>query len=373
MKRNLLSGIVLRLVSYLNLFVGKIVDALTRAGLYGKVKYNVEGHYGDVIEVTHPYPANYNPADKARFDEWKQYKTFPHDLFSTKNVLLTSDGIVLSKLRTFIPALPHPVFRYQYGLLYNLRARLFYSRKQFPRDRKYLLVYDNWAWNNYFHWVIDSLCRLQMLHDHVNEKFTVIIPEASPKYITETLRLYGYSDIVYLPARSKARIENLYTMNYAAWSGQQHPEVLSNMVNFVKQHHPVGNPNAERRVYASRSRARSRRVSNEEEVIALLREYNFEVVHFEGMSFAEQVQLMSSVRVFVTSHGANMTNLIWLPRDAKMLELLREPGRSNFCYWSVASSLNMEYNYQLCRITASDHVHVDLALLRRNIEACLQK
>jgi hypothetical protein len=373
MKRSLLYRISVRLIAYLNLLVGKTVDALTRAGLYGKVKYTVKGHFGDVIEVTHPYPANYNPADKARFDEWKQYHTFPHNLFGTPDVLLTSDGIVLSKLRTFIPALPHPVFRYQYGLLYNLRVRLFYSRRQFPHDKKYLLVYDNWSWNNYFHWVIDSMCRLQLLHEHVKEQFTVVVPEASPAYITETLALYGFTDIVRLPARSKARIPQLFTMNYAAWSGQQHPQVLADMVRYVKQQYQIADVPTERRVYVSRSRAYSRRVANEEAVTALLREYNFETVYFEGMPFAEQVKLMSTVRVFVTSHGANMTNLIWLPRDAKILELLREPGRSNFCYWSVASSLHLEYNYQLCPITDHDNIEVDIALLRRNLEACLLK
>lgn len=373
MKRSLFYRIGLRLLSYLHLFVGKIVDALVRVGLYGKVKYSTAGHFGDVIEVTHPYPANYNPADKARFDEWKQYKTFPHDLFVTKDVLLTSDGIVLSKLRTFIPALPHPVFRYQYGLLYNLRVRLFYSRKNFPVQKKYLLVYDNWSRNNYFHWVIDSLCRLQLLHDHVKEEYTVVLPEQSPAYMTETLALYGYTDIVRLPAHSKARIPELHTMNYAAWSGQQHPAVLSGMVSFIKKQYSIEAAKPLRRMYASRSRAHSRRVANEDEVTALLREYGFEIVHFEGMSFAEQVKMMQDVSVFVSSHGANMTNLIWLPAGATILELIREPGRSNFCYWSVAASLKLEYNYQLCPIVEGDHIAVDIAALRRNIESCLQK
>lgn len=371
MNRSLSRRIRLKLLHYLHRVVGKVVDFLTRIGLYGKVPYSVVSHHGDVIEVTHPYPANYNPADKEKFDEWKWYQTFPHDLFQVKDVLLTSDGIVLNKHRTFIPALPHPVFRYQYGLLYNLKARLFYGQTRFPADRKYLLVYDNWSWNNYFHWVIDSLCRIQLLHDHVKEKFTLIIPEESPKYVTESLALYGFTDILYLPKKSKTRITDLYTMNYAAWSGQQHPEIISAMVKKVRNGIPAMPGEKNRRIYVSRSRARSRRVSNEDEVAALLAQFNFETVYFEGMSFREQVALLQNVKYFVSSHGANMTNLIWLNTDARILELLRKEGRPNFCYWSVASSLRLTYYYQLCRITTADHVEVDLDQLRDNIGSLL--
>ncbi len=362
----------LKLLHYINLVVGKLVDLLTRIGLWGKVPYTVLGHYGDVIEVTHAYPENYKPEDKPKFDEWKQYKTFPHDLFRVENVLLTSDGITLKKHRTFIPALPHPIFRNQYGVLYNLYVRLFYRKQNFPADKKYLLVYDNWSWNNYFHWVIDSLCRLQLMHDNVPEKFTVILPEKSPAYLTETLKLYGYNDILYLPENSKVRLPNLHVMNYAAWSGQQHPEILGKMVQFVKAKlSPIAS--ASRRVYVSRSRAYSRKIENEAEVVELLKSYDFEIVYFEGMKFEEQVKLMSEVNYFVTSHGANMTNVIWLPQEAQILELLRLEGRPNFCYWSIASSLRLRYNYQLSAVAGGDNIQVNIPALRKNLEAILQK
>ena len=372
MANSLFKRIRIKLLHYINLAAGKCVDFLTKIGLYGRVPYSVIGRYGPVIEVSHPYPQNYNPDDQPKFDEWKQYKTFPHDLFLVKNVTLTSDGITLQKHRTFIPALPHPVFRNQYGVLYNLWIRLFYKKQRFPADKNYLLVFDNWSWNNYFHWVIDAMCRLQLLHDHVNGQFTVVLPEASPAYLTETLKLYGYNDILYLPKNSKVRLPDLHVMNYAAWSGQQHPVILNNMVNFVKAKFPV-TEKSNRRVYVSRSKARSRKVENEPEVIALLKAYDFEILHFEGMSFKDQVTLMSEVKYFVTSHGANMTNVIWMNKDAQILELLRMEGRPNFCYWSVASCMQLSYTYQLCPIVNKDNVRVDIPLLKRNLEFMLRK
>lgn len=371
MKRSLSRRIRVKLLYYINLTVGKLVDFLVRIGLFGSVPYERLGHYGDVIEVTHPYPVNYNPADQTKFVGWKSYKTFPHDLFLVKDVLLSADGAVLQKHRTFIPALPHPIFRYQYGVLYNLTVRLFYSRTKIPQEKKYLLVYDNWSWNNYFHWVIDALCRIQLVHEHVKESFTIVLPETSPKYLAESLALYGFTDVIRLPKKSIARIGQLYTMNYAAWSGQQHPAILQSMIRHVKSKIPAATGAQNRRVYVSRERAYSRKVSNEAEVVQLLRKYDFEILHFEGMSFHEQVALMQNVKYFVSSHGANMTNLIWLNSDAKILELIRKDGSPNFCYWSVASSAELRYYYQLCPITAADNVQVDIALLQKNIEMLL--
>ena len=89
------------------------------------------------------------------------------------------------------------------------------------------------------------------------------------------------------------------------------------------------------------------------------------------MSFYEQIALMQNVKYFVSSHGANMTNLIYMPPGGKILELIRKEGRANFCYWSVASCLGFDYYYQLCELNDSDNVKVDLEIFKRNLELLL--
>lgn len=400
-KYNLVQRFFIKANSVLYTLVGKLVD---KTGTQQKFPYEVKGHFGDVTEVTHEYPENFQPEHKALFDEWKWYETFPHDLFFVKDVQLSSDGIVLKKHRTFIKTLPHPIFRFQFGILYNLKARFFYRRFKIDPSKNYLLLFDNWSWNNYFHWIIDALCRAELLRENVKMNFTVLLPEASPKYLTETLKLYGFTDIVYLPRRTKTKISNLYSMNYAAWSGQQHPVILKAMVDFVKGKvldsaqttgtrtvldsassgagdvlDPADSGDrtvldsartAGKRIYVSRSKQFSRRVENEKELLAVLEKYGFETVYFEGMTVAEQVRTMSEARFFVTSHGANMTNLAWLPEGAKIFELLND-RKPNFCYWSVASCLGHAYYYQLCPITNADHVLVDIETFEKNLQALL--
>lgn len=364
---NILQRIFIKANSALYTVVGKMVDALTRAGMWDAVDYKVAGHYGDVIQVVHDYPKNYEPANKAAFNEWKSYDTFPHDLFRIDNAWLTSDGIVLKKHRTFIKTLPHPIFRYQYGVLYNTRMRLFYGKEKAERNTKYILYYDNWSWNNYYHWIIDGLCRVQLVNDHVTVKFTVVLPEKSPAYLTETLRLYGYTDFIYLPEHSRVQLAELYSMNYAAWSGQQHPEILRKMAQTVKQKLAIAVMKPARKIYVSRGKQFSRRVVNEKDVIARLEQHGFETVYFEGKSFREQVELMNTASHLVTSHGANMTNLVFMQSGVRILELIND-RKPNFCYWSVAASMGFDYYYQLCPLSIADHIHVDIAELEKNLK-----
>lgn len=364
---NIFQRVIIKANTVLYTLTGKAVDLLTKIGLWGEFPYEIKGQFGEVIRVAHSYPVNFREEDKRHFDEWKSYDTFPHDLFLARNSWLTDDGIVLKKHRTFIRALPHPIFRFKYGVLYNLKTRLFYRNQKTDPGKKYVLFYDNWSWNNYFHWIIDGLCRAQLVRKNVTEQFTVVLPEASPKYITETLRLFGFADFEYLGKNTRAGIHELYVMNYAAWSGQQHPVILEDMRSTVFHALDISNAKPFRKIYVSRGKQFSRRITNETEVLEVLRDRGYELVYFEGMSFADQVKLMHEVTHFVTSHGANMTNLVFLQPGARILELINN-RKPNFCYWSVASSLKHGYRYQLCEIAEADHITVDVNELKKNLD-----
>ena len=367
---SLVQRVLIKLNALLYTSVGRMADVCKRIGIAGEFSYSVEGHYGDAIDVSLPYPVNFQSADEHWFGGWKIYVTFPHDFYCAKEVSLTSDGIVLRKHLTFIKTLPHPIFRYKYGILYNLKSRLVYKSVKSDHSKKYLLLFDNWSWNNYFHWIIDALCRAELIRTNVREEFTVVLPKSSPAYLTETLKLYGYTDFEYLPERSMMKLDAVYAMNYAAWSGQQHPDVLQSMVDYVISKLGIENAVPSKRIYISRSKQFSRRVANEQALVDVLEKYGFEIHHFEGMPFAQQVALMQSATHFVTSHGANMTNLIFLPRGAKVFELLTN-HKPNFCYWSVASNLKFDYYYQLCEVESADHLQIDIATLENNLRLFL--
>jgi capsular polysaccharide biosynthesis protein len=76
-----------------------------------------------------------------------------------------------------------------------------------------------------------------------------------------------------------------------------------------------------RRIYLSRRDAPRRRMRNEPELTARLKQIGFEVWHLDGMTVAEQQDLLASARVVVAEHGAALTNIVWCPKGATVVDI----------------------------------------------------
>jgi hypothetical protein len=356
---------IYKIRQYLDQFFGTLVDFLQKIRLIKRFTAFRITPIGPVVQVNHPYPANYREEDQVFFQTWKKYETLSLEIYSVKDVRVTTEGAVLKGILPFIPALPHPVFRFKFGLLYNLLTRIRYRKLAAP-DTKYLLVYDFWSKANYYHWCIDSLCRLWMSHEFLKGERVLLLPDKPPSYIADSIKAFGITRIEYIPPFSLLEVRQVEVMNYAAGSGRHHPEILNKVREFFVRPFRVNEDILKRKIYVSRGKQSSRRVYNETELIGLLQQYGFEIHYFEGMNLHEQIALMQETAVFISSHGANMTNCLFLPEKAKVLELINN-RKPNFCYWSVCASIGIPYYYQLCVLAESDHIIVDLEELRKNL------
>jgi hypothetical protein len=81
---------------------------------------------------------------------------------------------------------------------------------------------------------------------------------------------------------------------------------------------------ATRKVILSRKTAPRRRMLNVEELTAPLKRMGFEVVQLDGMTIAEQQALFASSRLVVAEHGAALTNLVWCPPSALVVDIHRD-------------------------------------------------
>jgi hypothetical protein len=340
----------------MNFILGKIFDLLIRIGIDREMKYDIVKHFKDPQYVTHKDPVNLNASHVADFNNWRFVKTLPVDLMLVSNPTLTSDGVVIKSHRTMIRALSLPVYRFRYGLLYNIHVRWAY--KKLPvRAQKYLLVFDSWSCVNYYHWTVDSLCRIQVLYDAgLLSDFTLVLPESARSFVWESLKAYDVQKVMWIPSRSMIRPSSLYVMSFAAHTGQQDPEVLARVAAFMRKN--LYEPElCGDKIYVSRKKSLFRKIVNEDEVIDVLMKYGFKVVYFEDMPFEKQVSLMRGTRFFVSSHGANLTNMIYMEAGASVLEMVRERN-PNLCMWSTADSMNLNYYYQFCKESDNGDIFV---------------
>jgi hypothetical protein len=76
-----------------------------------------------------------------------------------------------------------------------------------------------------------------------------------------------------------------------------------------------------RRIYLSRRDASRRRMLNEAALTARLKQTGFEICRLDGMTVAEQQDLLASARVVVAEHGAALTNIVWCAKGATVVDI----------------------------------------------------
>jgi hypothetical protein len=76
-----------------------------------------------------------------------------------------------------------------------------------------------------------------------------------------------------------------------------------------------------RKIYLSRKDASRRRMVNEADMTRRLKSIGFEILQLDGMTIAEQQALLGSARVVVAEHGAALTNIVWCPANATVVDI----------------------------------------------------
>lgn len=199
----------------------------------------------------------------------------------------------------------------------------------------YVLLASPWSERSYYHWLVDALPRLSLLHAIPGgDELPVVVPSRLHRYHQESLEAAGIprSRQVAFPD-AVVEVDRLFFPALLSPTGYSSPHAVAWLREtfgaFLSTRKPW------RRLYVSRRDAR-RRIVNEDEIIALLVPHGFEVVHPGDMSLTDQIRTFSEAQVVVGPHGAGLTNLIFSPEGATLVEFF---GSSyvNGCFWALAS------------------------------------
>jgi hypothetical protein len=323
-------------------------------------------------------PLNYNSYDERWFLPWENYFTNDQEIYMLNDAKVTDKGVVFGLLRKFDKGLVSPKLIKQFNSFYILKVNLAYKKIRTDDEKVYIIAFDPWSARNYYHWVIDTLPRLHIVRDKLPHS-VLLLPRNARRYMYESAQLFNPKEILELKKHSFACVKNLCLPRPVADSGRHDGMALLGVKNFILSR--LGEPNdtasSGEKVYVSRASQSARKIHNEHEVLDLLRNYGFSIVHFENMPFSEQVTVMRKAKYVVSSHGANLTNMLFMPERGKVLEINKEDS-PNLCYYSLASSINLDYFYQLCP-TACDGPDIDnnadlmvnIGKLRENVEMML--
>lgn len=199
----------------------------------------------------------------------------------------------------------------------------------------------------YPHWILEVLPRLMGLNVlPTNLKPTLIFNDELSSFQKNSLDLMGFTNYPKIYLKDNYIQSNyLFLPSYMGISGSPHPYSCKWVRETLLKSIEVNNE-SQKRLYISRKFASKRRLINEEEIIPYLIDNGFDIIYTEQLSFENQVTLFSQAEIVIAPHGGGLTNLLFVPKKCKVLELLDKDYVSDY-YYNLASILEIEYHYLL--------------------------
>lgn len=240
------------------------------------------------------------------------------------------------------------------------------------RISKGIWITDNWS-HGYFHWFGDALPRL-MAAEKYWTTHPVLLPAryAGIGFIMDSLRPFGVETRFFEPDR-RYKVNELVLPAYAAITGNYNEEYLFRIRE--KLVHEDITP--AKKIYISRQQAAKRRITNEEEVVALVKSFDFEIHCFENYKLEEQVRLMQSATHLIGLHGSGLTNMLFMNKKGMVLELRNANDSHNNCYFALASAMEHDYYYLINKGESADttnaNVTVNVSELKNILDLMLKK
>ncbi|MBP2316545.1 glycosyltransferase family 61 protein [Azospirillum soli] len=206
---------------------------------------------------------------------------------------------------------------------------------------------------NYYHWLIDFFPRL-VVFSRLKARLTAmgirrIALLRDPPAFARTL-LHGLGireeEILWIDGARATPFRSLCVLSNLSQYGFVHPHGVE-ILRAAFQRKVSGT----RKLYVSRRDAASRRIHNEAELAATLEAAGFETVVPSHLPFAEQHRLFAEASVIVGPHGAGLTNMLFAPPGAAVVELW--PDVAPLRHFAVLARA-LGHGYGALRATAAD-------------------
>lgn len=284
-----------------------------------------------------------------------------------KNGMATQGGYVFDETGRLIKEASHKYReQHQWGLV-SRPYSLFPEVKKFNCQVGILTASNHQI---YWHWLFEVLPRFGMM-EKIGKKPEKYYVQKRYRFQRESLDLLGevspeaIIDCEQFPVISGSKLIipcHQIMGNYPTWACQFLRERF--LPQSVKS-------NENTRIYISRKIAQHRQVTNESEIINLLKTYGIVSVELEDLPFAEQVNIFNNAELVVGPHGGGLANLVFCSKGTKVIELF--PGTTIDAFFALSRVLELDYYFLRSRDGNSrnfDHGNykIDLEELVKTLE-----
>jgi hypothetical protein len=207
----------------------------------------------------------------------------------------------------------------------------------------------------YYHWIIEELPKLKYFENFIRpyqKNVKILIDASVPKWKVETLNLLGYSypsDFIHHDELGAKYLNFIYcspiyynnrsmlSRKALIWLKNKMLKQIKNKETSVKQ---------VKRIYITRSDAKSKKIINEIELIKELKKYGFKIYKLSTMNFIKKIKLFYQAEIIVGSHGAGLLHSLF-SENCKIIELFSERNKPNM-YHALSIIFKNSYSSIVC-------------------------
>ena len=176
------------------------------------------------------------------------------------------------------------------------------------------------AGSGHFQWIFESLARLWAIAQQPElQDLPLLVQDSLSHWQDEMLQLLGYDAKrrIEVPADAMLECRELHAASLVTAGYFIAPVAIQHLRReLARRMAPAAD--APRRIYLSRQGAATRKLANEAELLPLLKEHGFVVVHPESLSATEQLALFQSAELILGVEGAALVNLLIAPAHARV-------------------------------------------------------
>lgn len=315
-----------------------------------------------------PLPRNIKKDDESIYAKLSDFNVEDSNVIVVDRAMVNSECQIICDRMVLPISYVHPVERAIVDK--KPRQKLTYFMKNFLLRRKTyfekaLWIVDDWSLN-YFHWHIDALTRFFSLKKDIRD-IVILLPESYSKcsFVVESLKKIGVTNVYYIAYSGIIQIDQLIVPIKNNHTPLFDPFLLKKIRGNYLNGLEVSA--SDRRIFVSRSKSHTRKILNEQELLNVLLKYGFECLHLEDISLDEQIELFASTKILVSSHGAGLTNCMFMSKGAKVFELRHDQDGFWDCYYRLSGVFELEYYYLKCPIDKKGgefnnaNLHVNIA------------
>ena len=265
-------------------------------------------------------------------------------IYKLKDFVVFFNGLVLCK-KTGIPIRDSYFPEWYSNLIFesmNTPQKIEYEKLD---DDEYIPLIGIWD-NSFWHWMLEYLQRVIIAEKYGFEGKYIVYNDAHFKLAS--LKLLGIDEKrLYIVDSSKNYFvkklvlsEKIYPIDDRTLKIKYIQEIMRNKIlsNF-----PDNETNKHKRIYITRGNAHNgRSIKNEDDVIELLKKYNFEIISLDNLTLEEQINIFSNVNFLVGGHGGSTLHSLFMPKKSTIIEFF-SPNYINYGFNSIIELLEHDY------------------------------